>query len=236
MARRYDSKDAKRRILAACVRLFLEKGYTHTRVAEILKAADVSAGSFQNIFRTKDGVLTELVGIMFDRQFGAVRTAAAALPSPVYVYAMETALQLALAEMNENLRDIYVEAYTYPATAEMIHQRTAKELQKAFGSYLPDCAESDFYEIELGTAGIMRGYMVRKCDPYFALEKKISRFLEMSLSVFQVPPEERARIQAYVAAADVRAAAQKVMGSLFASLSVTFDLTESASQMENVKQ
>ena len=147
MARRYDSKDAKRRILAACVRLFLEKGYTHTRVAEILKAADVSAGSFQNIFRTKDGVLTELVGIMFDRQFGAVRTAAAALPSPVYVYAMETALQLALTEMNENLRDIYVEAYTYPATAEMIHQRTAKELQKAFGSYLPDCAESDFYEI-----------------------------------------------------------------------------------------
>lgn len=172
MARRYDSKDAKRRILAACVRLFLEKGYTHTRVAEILKAADVSAGSFQNIFRTKDGVLTELVGIMFDRQFGAVRTAAAALPSPVYVYAMETALQLALTEMNENLRDIYVEAYTYPATAEMIHQRTAKELQKAFGSYLPDCAESDFYEIELGTAGIMRGYMVRKCRPLFHAGKE----------------------------------------------------------------
>lgn len=47
MARRYDSKDAKRRILAACVRLFLEKGYTHTRVAEILKAADVSAVPFK---------------------------------------------------------------------------------------------------------------------------------------------------------------------------------------------
>ena len=82
----------------------------------------------------------------------------------------------------------------------------------------------------------MSGYIVRKCDPYFTLEKKISRFLEMSLSVFQVPSEERARIQAYVAAADVRSAAQKVMDSLFASLSVTFDLTEFASQMENVKQ
>ena len=57
MARRYDSKEAKRRILTACVRLFLEKGYTNTKVAEILKEADVSAGSFQNIFRTKDGVL-----------------------------------------------------------------------------------------------------------------------------------------------------------------------------------
>ena len=30
MARRYDSKEAKRRILTACVRLFLEKGYTNT--------------------------------------------------------------------------------------------------------------------------------------------------------------------------------------------------------------
>ena len=117
MARRYDSKEAKRRILTACVRLFLEKGYTNTKVAEILKEADVSAGSFQNIFRTKDGVLTELIGMMFSRQFGAVRPLAANAPSPVYLYAVETALQLAVTELSENLRDIYVEAYTFPATA-----------------------------------------------------------------------------------------------------------------------
>lgn len=104
MARRYDSKEAKRRILTACVRLFLEKGYTNTKVAEILKEADVSAGSFQNIFRTKDGVLTELIGMMFSRQFGAVRPLAANAPSPVYLYAVETALQLALSELSENLR------------------------------------------------------------------------------------------------------------------------------------
>ncbi len=39
MARRYDSKEAKRRILTACVRLFLEKGYTNTKVAEIFKGS-----------------------------------------------------------------------------------------------------------------------------------------------------------------------------------------------------
>lgn len=47
---------AKQRILSACVRLFLEKGYKRTTVAEILKAANVSASTFQNIFHTKDGV------------------------------------------------------------------------------------------------------------------------------------------------------------------------------------
>ena len=114
MARRYDSEDAKRRILSACVRLFLEKGYTNTKVAEIRKEADVSAGSFQNIFHTKDGVLTELIGMMFSRQFGAVKPLASNVPSPAYIYAVETALQLTLTEMSENLRDIYVEAYTFP--------------------------------------------------------------------------------------------------------------------------
>ena len=48
---------AKKRILTACVRLFLEKGYNHTTVAEIIRDADVSASTFQNIFRAKDGVL-----------------------------------------------------------------------------------------------------------------------------------------------------------------------------------
>ena len=140
MARRYDSKEAKRRILTACVRLFLEKGYTNTKVAEILKEADVSAGSFQNIFRTKDGVLTELIGMMFSRQFGAVRPLAANAPSPVYLYAVETALQLAVTELSENLRDIYVEAYTFPATAEIIHRSTTAELQAALSEHEPECA------------------------------------------------------------------------------------------------
>ena len=224
MPRRYDSQDAKKRVLAVCARLFLEKGYTGTKVAEILKEADVSAGSFQNIFHSKDGVLTEFVGIIFSRQFDMARTLTADIPTPAHVYAVETALQLALTEMNENLRDIYVEAYTYPASAEIIHRSTAVELQAAFGAYLPAFTAGDFYETELGTAGMMRTFMARRCDPYFTLERKIRRFLEMSLCVFHVPQEERAQIITYAAGVDFRAAAKKVMDALFASLSMQFEL------------
>ena len=224
MARRYNSEEAKKRILAACACLFLEKGYTNTRVTEVLKAADVSASTFQNIFRTKDGVLTEFVRIMFGSQFGAARQLTMNAPSPAHVYAVETALQLALTEMNENLRNIYVEAYTYPASAEIIHRSTAVELQAAFGAYLPAFTAGDFYETELGTAGMMRTFMARRCDPYFTLERKIRRFLEMSLCVFHVPQEERAQIIAYAAGVDLRAAAKKVMDALFASLSMQFEL------------
>ena len=101
--------ETKKRILQVCVKLFLEQGYKKTTLAEILEKADVSCSSFQNIFRAKDGVLSELVKFMFSFQFDAARKAAAGLP-PVCVYAVETAIQLTLTELNENLREIYIAA------------------------------------------------------------------------------------------------------------------------------
>lgn len=222
--RRYDSQDARRRVLAACARLFLEKGYTNTRMVDILREADVSSSSFQNIFRTKDGVLTAFVEIMFSGQFDAARQLMADAPTPAHVYAVETALQLALTELNENLRDIYLEAYTCPETLSLIHRRTARELQAAFGAYLPEATAADFLEMEVGTAGLMRAYMVSQSVPDFPLERKISRFLEMSLSVFHVPEDQRAQIIAHVATLDVCALARRVMDALFESLSMQFEL------------
>ena len=222
--RRYDSQDARRRVLAACARLFLEKGYTNTRMVDILKDADVSASSFQNIFRTKDGVLTAFVEIMFSGQFDAARQLAADAPTPAHVYAVETALQLALTELNENLRDVYVEAYTCPDTLVLIHRRTAGELQAVFGAYLPEATAADFLEMEVGTAGMMRAYMARRCGADFPLERKIRRFLEMSLSVFHVAEDERARIIAHVATLDMYLLARRVMNALFESLSMHFEL------------
>ena len=222
--RRYDSQDARRRVLAACARLFLEKGYTKTRMVDILREADVSSSSFQNIFGAKDGVLTAFVEIMFSGQFDAARQLAADAPTPAHVYAVETALQLALTELNENLRDVYVEAYTCPDTLSLIHRRTARELQAAFGAYLPEATAADFLEMELGTAGMMRAYMACRCTADFPLERKISRFLEMSLSVFHVPEDERAQIIAHVATLDVCAQAKAVVNTLFESLSMEIEL------------
>ena len=88
------SLPAKKRILTVCVRLFLEKGYKRSTLAEIIEKADVSYSTFQNIFRAKDGVLTELVEFMFSNQFAMARDEAGAKLPPVYVYAVETAIQM----------------------------------------------------------------------------------------------------------------------------------------------
>ena len=216
---------AKKRILTACVRLFLEKGYKGTTIAEILREADVSASSFQNIFHAKDGVLVELVEFMFDNQFRMARQMTGQELPPVYVYAAETAIQMTLTELNENLREIYLEAYSQPEAAEYIHQHTSSELCRIFSPYLPGYTESDFYELEIGSAGIMRGYMARMCDKYFTLERKLRRFLVMSLSAYKVPEEVQAQVLDFIAALDVRSRAEEVMHQLFAALAMRFEFS-----------
>lgn len=216
---------AKKRILTACVRLFLVKGYKGTTIAEILREADVSASSFQNIFHAKDGVLVELVEFMFENQFRMARQMTGQELPPVYVYAAETAIQMTLTELNENLREIYLEAYTQPEAAEYIHQHTSSELCRIFSPYLPGYTESDFYELEIGSAGIMRGYMARRCDKYFTLERKLRRFLVMSLGAYKVPEEVQEQVLDFIAALDVRSRAEQVMHQLFAALAMRFEFS-----------
>ena len=219
------SLPAKRRILAVCVKLFLEQGYKKTTVAQIVQRAGVSNSSFQNIFRAKDGVLTELVAFMFSSQFGAARSAIGEKLPPVYVYAAETAIQMTLTELNENLREIYIEAYTQKEASEYIFRETAAELQRIFGAYLPDLTARDFYHMEIGSAGVMRGYMARPCDEGLTLEKKIRAFLTVSLRVYRVPQEEIERIIRFVEGMNVRAMAERVMHTLFEALAMRYEFS-----------
>lgn len=219
------SLPAKKRILTVCVKLFLEQGYKKTTLAEILQKAEVSCGSFQNIFRAKDGVLTELVEFMFGNQFGMARQITGEKLPPVYVYAIETAIQLTLTELNENLREIYIEAYTQKEASEYIHRETAKELYMIFGPYQPNLCEEDFYALDIGTMGFMRSYMAYPCDETLTLEKKIGYFLSMSLSVYKVPENERKEVMAFIENLNIRELSEGVLQKLFATLAMHYEFS-----------
>ncbi len=68
------------------------------------------------------------------------------------LYAVETCIQLTLTEMNEHLRDIYMEA-TRPALMDYI-QAHSKKIAMIFRQYNKDFQESDFYEMEIGTPDV----------------------------------------------------------------------------------
>lgn len=215
----------EKRILQVCIRLFLEKGYKDASTTQIQNDAKVSCSSFQNIFKNKEGVLLELVKYMFKNQFGIARNALGEELSPVYVYGAETAIQLTLTELNENLRDIYVEAYTRETTLDYIQKETAKELKGIFGAYQPELTEKDFYQLELGTAGLMRGYMANPCTEDFTLEQKVNTFLTLALRCYKVPEDEIDKVLAYIAGLDVRNLAQSVMEELFEKLAMRYEFS-----------
>ena len=225
MAIRSDGLQTQKRILQACVRLFLENGYHKTTMAHILKEAQVSSSSFQNLFRSKDGVLTELVNFMFENQFGIARHVASAKLPPVYVYATETALQITLTELNENLREIYLEAYTQEQLLGYIQRTTSKELYCIFGPYQPELTEQDFLELEFGTAGLMRGYMANPCTEDFPLERKLNKFLTLALRGYNVPEEELQKVLEFISGLNMRSIAQMVMEELFRQLAMHYDFS-----------
>ena len=225
MAVRSDGLQTEKRILHTCVRLFLENGYRQTTMLQILKEAQVSSSSFQNIFHSKDGVLMELVKFMFENQFGIARNTAGAAFPPVYVYAVETALQITLTELNENLRQIYLEAYTQEHLLDYIQRATAQELYRIFGPYQPELTEQDFYELELGSAGLMRGYMANPCTADFPLERKLNKFLTLALRGYKVPEDELQKVLSFVAGLDMRSIAQSVMEDLFRRLAMRYEFS-----------
>ena len=180
----------QQKMLRAAVKLFLEKGYEGTTTAEIARAAGMTPSSFFRAFPSKEALLLELDKRMFSGQFALAEQHSTAR-DPVLLYAVETAIQLHIAELTEPLRELYVTAYTLPSTSAYLYRSTAKRLEGIFGDYLPDAEAKDFYEMEIASAGMMRSFMAVPCDVYFTVERKIARFLECALKLYNVPPERR---------------------------------------------
>ena len=220
---RKDGAKTRKKILSVCVRLFLQQGYKETTVTQIVREAGITRGSYQNQFPTKDAVLMELVKTMFSSQFDMARSIAGDDLPPVYTYAVETSIQLALTELNENLRELYIESYTHPDTAEYIYLQTTSELKNIFAPYLPDHSESDFYDTEIGTSGLMRSYMVKRCDIHFPLQRKLECFLTAAMRVYRVPEEDQEKVLAFIAVLDIEAVASEIVQKVFAMLEMKFD-------------
>ena len=196
----------QQKVLRGAVALFLEKGYTRTTTGEISAAAGIGQSSFFHVFPSKEALLLELVKRMFGGQFDLAGQYSGT-EDPVFLYAVETVLQLHITELTEPLRELYVMAYSLPTTADYLYHSTAKRLQAIFGAYLPNAQPKDFFEMEIASASIMRGFMSVPCDLYFTMEAKITRFLDCALKLYDVPAEKRAAVTAAVFRLDLHAMA-----------------------------
>lgn len=213
----------KKKALSVCVRLFIEQGYYSTTMNQIAQEAGLTMSKFHNMFRTKDALLYELVQFMFHGQFNAARHYVKDDLSPMYVYAVETALQIVLTEANENIRQIYIKAYNHDESIEYIHQNLAIELHKTFGNNFPGSTVKDFYMMDMGTSSILYAYMAKHCDIHFSFEHKVKQFLSLTLRAYGVGEKDIDEVINYIGTLNIYDMADSVIQNLFEELQVEFD-------------
>ena len=217
-------EETRAQVLRESVVLFLEQGYRETTIEQIAACAGRTKSAVLRAYPDKEAILYALVTHMFSVQFSGARSMLGGNADLLLLYGVETALQLHICELSESLRDLYTTAYSLPSTMEYIYRRTAQELQQIFGKYLPDAAQSDFYELELVSAGVMRGVMARGCDMYFTIEKKIALFLRCAMKVYDVPEAEREAVIARVLATDLAAMARGTVEKTIQAAQAGFDI------------
>ena len=202
----------RNKMLKAATFLFLEQGYDKTTTTQIAKAAGMSQASFFAAFESKEAILLELTKIMFSSQFVA---AAAMMPTddPLLLYALETGLQLHITELSEPLRELYVTPYSLRSTSEYVYQNTTEKLIKIFAPYLPEAQENDFYELEIASASVTRGFMARPCDLYFTMERKMRRYLSCCFRIYKVPEEVYAPVIEAALRRDLKSDAEKIIAA-----------------------
>ncbi len=207
-------------ILAAAAKSFIENGYTDTTLKHLSEAADVNIGSLINIFKTKEDILSELVNVTVERQCEATAKMLEGFNvDKIHSYAAERVLQLYIVELNDNLRDLYVSAYSLSKVSSIVHRTITGRLEDIFRERLPDLETKDFYQLEIAASGIMRGYMSIPCDMWFTKDTKVEAFIENTFRLYRVPQEEIDEVIAFVKQFDFDKAAKETVSSILERLS-----------------
>lgn len=212
-------EDVKSKVLHAAAIMFLTQGYQNSTMKEIAKNAGVNYGSLFFAFKDKESLVCELANYVLDGQFNATaKFLEGKTEDKILFYAAETTLQLYMAESSEHIREMYSVAYSLPKSSEIICSTVAKKLENVFNEYLPHNEAKDFYELEIASGGIIRGFMTVPCDMYFTIDRKVKRFLETSLLVYRVPDEKINEAIEFVSQFDYKTIAETVINNLIAKL------------------
>lgn len=209
-------ENLKRKILNVAAKNFLRYGYTDTTIKRITTECGISTGSFNNLYHTKEDVLCELVQFVLGQQFSiANKLVEGKTDDKLLFYAMETTLQLHIVEMDENLRNVYLAAYSLPKPSAMIQKIITNKWEDVFKGYHPEYETKDFFILEIATGGIMRGFMTIPCDMWFTMEQKVESFLKCTFKMYEIPEDKIRQTIAFVKQYDFNAIARQTLDGIF---------------------
>lgn len=211
-----EKKDTKSLVLHAASKLFIERGYHNTRIKDIANEAGVSYNEVFRILQDKETILCELVGLVLECQFETSKELLKDITEDkLLFYAFETVLQLHIAESKEHIREMYSVSYSLMNSSKVIYKTITSKLMDVFKDHLPHLEEKDFYELEIASAGIMRGYLSIPCDMYFTMKRKVRKFLETTFKIYDVSKEKIEDAIEFVSKFDFNEISLNVINNLF---------------------
>ena len=93
-------------ILHSATKLFLEKGYSNTRVRDISNDSGVTYNEIFRMYEDKDTLLSHLINLVIAHQFEFSENYLKNITDDkLYLYVFESTLQLYIAESMEHIRE-----------------------------------------------------------------------------------------------------------------------------------
>ncbi len=210
-----------RKILTAATALFMQKGFERTTFTDISKLSGVPKSKILYEFSSKE----EILGLLVTRFLDGVTFASDAVSrkftdDKVLIFVANEVLQLYMAEMNEDMRNLYLAGYSMPKTSEEVLKRRTNMMYEAFDKAFPDFEIKDFYETEIASMGIMRAYMTVPCDMYFTIEAKAKRLVTMLLRIYKAEEEIISEALEFIQKIDFEAVSKQAVKSVFDELAI----------------
>ena len=109
MARPLNREKGKTRtlVLHSATKLFIENGYTNTRIKDIANDSGVGYNEIFRMFIDKDNLLSHLVDLVIEHQFEISKKYLGNIQvDELLLYIFECVLQLHICELNENIREM----------------------------------------------------------------------------------------------------------------------------------
>ena len=216
-----ETKELHRKILTAATALFVQKGYEKTSLTDIAKLSGVSKRIIIYEMNSKEEILVHLVAKFLDGVTEASDSVSTKLTDDkLLIFMANEVLQIYMAEMNEDMRNLYLAAYSMPKTSEAVLRRRSEILFDKFGYLFPSFALKDYYELQIATMGIMRAYMSVPCDMYFTIEAKVDRLLSIMLKIYDVEKQKIDEVKEFIKKIDFESVSKNTVDAVFEEFSI----------------
>ena len=216
-----ESRELYRQILTAATALFIQKGYERTKITDIAKLSGVPKSKILYEMNSKEEILSLLVRKFLDGVTSASDAVSKKLTDDkVLILIANEVLQIYMAEMNEDMRNLYLSGYSMPKTSEEVLKRRTDMMYDSVSETFPTFEIKDFYETEIASMGIMRAYMTIPCDMYFTIESKAKRLVTMLMRIYKAEDEKITEALEFIEKIDFETVAKKAVQSVFDELQI----------------